>query len=81
MPLSRNRKKKHKPKQKIAASVAQQHKPTQQTQNTLQRTQKLEFYQGLIPHPDIMEQYKQIDPSLPMRIVQYRLLKGAALFQ
>lgn len=69
MPLSRNRKKK--PKQKNTASVPQQHKITQQTQNTLQRTQKLEYFQGLIPHPETMEQYKQIDPTLPMRIVQW----------
>lgn len=35
--------------------MAQQHKSTGQTQKDLQRTQKLEFYQGLIPHPDMME--------------------------
>lgn len=71
MPLSRSRKKSKRQNKKITASVAQQHKPAGQTQNHVQRTQKLEFYQGLIPHPDMMEQYKQIDPSLPMRIVQW----------
>ncbi len=76
MPLSRNREEKQKPKQKITASVAQQQKPTQQTQNSIQRTQKLEFYQGLIPHPEMMEQYKQIDPSLPMRIVGWTEEEG-----
>lgn len=67
MPSSRNRKK----TKKNTASVAQQHKSRQQPQNTIQRTQKLEFYQGLIPSPEMMQQYKQIDPSLPMRIVQW----------
>lgn len=46
-------------------------------QNKLQKTtatvtqNTLEIYQGLIPSPDMMAKYKEIDPSLPMRIVQW----------
>jgi len=46
-------------------------------QNKLQKTtatvtqNTLEIYQGLIPSPDMMAKYKDIDPSLPLRIVQW----------
>lgn len=72
MPLSRNRNKKKKAKPKKTAPVAQQDNKIQKQQPALTtKTQTVEFYQGLIPHPEMMEQYKQIDPSLPMRIVQW----------
>lgn len=46
-------------------------------QSKLQKTtatlshKTLEIYQGLIPDPDMMAKYREIDPSFPMRIVQW----------
>lgn len=28
------------------------------------------FYQGIIPSPDMMKEYQEIDPALPMRLVK-----------
>ena len=28
------------------------------------------FYQGIIPSPDMMKEYQEIDPTLPMRLVK-----------
>lgn len=71
MPVSRNRKKKHKPKQQPLV-VPPHNKPSiSRQQHTIATKQEFKFYQGLIPHPETMEQYRQIDPSLPMRIVQW----------
>lgn len=52
--------------------MKQQTEPVLRENSSLQSApQKIEFYQGIIPHPDLMEKYRQIDPELPMRIVQW----------
>lgn len=75
MPLSRNRKKNKKSKPK---KVAQPQKPSKVPPTDIQRThtQKLEFYQGILPHPVMMEQYREIDPTIPLKIVQWTEEEG-----
>lgn len=71
MPVSRNRKKK---KYSIATTknsptMAKQDEPIQHQQEIQKITGK--FYKGMIPSPEMMEEYKQIDPDLPMRLVKW----------
>jgi uncharacterized membrane protein len=72
MPVSRRRKPgKIKPPKPTAASMNERrelkvHKDHQK--GTQQITGK--YYQGIIPSPEMMKEYQEIDPNLPMRLVQ-----------
>jgi len=44
----------------------------QQKSNPGQVVQQATFYQGIIPSPEMMEQYKEVDPNLPNRLVQMK---------
>lgn len=46
-------------------------KPVQKVQ-----VQQLQFYQGSVPHPEILKQLAEIDPSFPERV--FRIAEDAA---
>lgn len=71
MPLSRNRKKKSLP-----ASISKSSPEMAKQQSSVQRTQEIrsitsKFYQGMIPSPEMMQEYSQIDPELPTKLVKW----------
>lgn len=47
----------------------------QQTQGPVQRSQS--YYQGVVPSPEMMEKYKNVDPTLPGRLVSLSEEEGA----
>lgn len=46
-------------------------KPISKTEVRREQLQRIEFFQGILPHPDLLDQYRQIDPELPKKIVQW----------
>lgn len=73
MPVSRTRKKTR--KSKPIRSIARMAKPTRevriQRQHQNETRSFTQIYQGLIPSPEMMEQYQRIDPELPGRLVKW----------
>ena len=76
MPLSRNRRNAKKSKKKKRQPVPSQHTSRQPHPATVSaggqvtHQRKVQFYQGIIPSPEMMEQYAAVDPTLPSRILQ-----------
>jgi len=72
MPISRNRRKRSKSNQKTALN-SNQLKARQS--NELVRNE-VTLYQGLIPSPEMMEAYKNVDPSIPLKIMEWTTSEG-----
>ena len=70
MPVSRKRKtrnKKTKPNRSMSKSQELQ---IRGEQTGVTKTIAGKYYQGIIPSPEMMQQYQQVDPTFPSRILQ-----------
>ncbi len=36
-----------------------------------EQLQRIEFFQGILPHPDLLDEYKRVDPELPNKIAKW----------
>lgn len=73
MPVSRRRKTKRaketSPKSTTAAMNQRKEVRIQDDHNNGSRQITGKFYQGVIPSPEMMKEYKEVDPDLPNRLV------------
>lgn len=76
MPISRKRKRAKPKPQKLHKLPQPPQKHTSAQISKSHTHQSIEYYQGLIPSPEMMEKYKDIDPSLPNRLVTWTEEEG-----
>jgi len=69
MPVSKVRKKRTRRKTTIMAQNVEMVKDTKKS-GAIISAQSTSFYQGVVPSPEMMMKYKEVDPSLPLRLVQ-----------